>query len=204
MNNKQNEHRIGDIIAHWNVEHTPEERREHLCWANNFLKKTGFDRMMQAKLTRPIVCWFLGYPHTGLDIVLKKPYQNRVYRDWKTRARIVNLSVFHLCFSRTVGVYDFDRAQTEVASLTSNCKSAADAARISSWKGWEGSVCECTMRTDARYYGYRCRNCSGYDGDPGDSFIYGEDWDFVHSKVADVLCKIVNRLGLCHVRTDEK
>ncbi len=174
MKNNQKEHRLGEIIAHWNVEHKPDERMAHLRWAQSFLKETGLGRMLQAKLTRPRVCWSLGYPHTGVDIVLKKPYQNRVYRDWKTRARIVNLSVFHLWFERTVGVYDFNRAQTEVASMTSNCKSAADAARISAWKGWEGSVCECTLRTDARSYGYRCRNYSGYDGYlHGDGFYYG-------------------------------
>ena len=204
MKNNQKEHRLGEIIAHWNVEHKPDERLAHLRWAQSFLKETGLNRMLQAKLTRPRVCWSLGYPHTGVDIVLKKPYQNRVYRDWKTRARIVNLSVFHLWFARTVGVYDFDRYKTEVVSLTSSCKSAADAARISAWKGWEGSVCECTMRTDARSYGYRCRNYSGYDGDPGDSFNYGADWAFVHGKIAEALYRIVDRLGLRQVRVEAK
>lgn len=199
MENSQKEHRLGDIIAHWNVEHTPEERHAHLRWAQGFLKETGLDRMMQAKLTRPSVCWLLGYPHTGLDIVLKEPYRNRVYRDRKTRARIVNLSVFHLSFARTVGVYDFNTAQNEVSRMIGSCKSAADAARISAWEGWEGSVCECTLRTDARSYGYRCRNYSGYDGDPGDSFTYGADWESVHSEVAGALYRIVDRLGLRQV-----
>ena len=143
-------HRLGEIIAHWNLEHKPEERQAHLDWARRFLKESGLDRFMTARLAKPSVCWILGWPKTVLDLKLRKRYRNRTYRHRGSGARVIGLSVIHVTFTRCAGVYDFDKAQNEVHQMTWKCKGPEDAARISAWKGWEGECCDYALRTDAR------------------------------------------------------
>lgn len=189
-------HRLGEIIAHWNLEHTPEERQAHLDWANAFLKESGLDKFMTARMRKPSELWVLGWPKTVLDLKLRRKYCNRTYRHRGSGARIINLSVFHITFTRCAGVYDFDRAQNEVHQMTRKCKGPKDAARISAWTGWDGTVCDYTLRTDARHIGYGCRHASGYDGDSGDSFKYGPDFTDIHKRLGDVLYRIVDDLQL--------
>lgn len=193
-------HRLGDLIAHWNLEHKPEERQAHLDWANAFLKESGLDKFMMARLAKPSECWILGWPKTVLDLKLRKRYRNRTYRHRGSGARIINLSVIHVTFMRAAGVYEFDRAQNEVHPLTEKCKGPEDAARISAWKGWEGECYDYTLRTDARCIEYKCRLASGYDGNRGDSFHYGPDWDNVHGQLEKVLYTMVDDLQLRYVR----
>ena len=197
---EKKEHRLGEIIAHWNLEHTDKERKAHLDWARRFLKDSGLDKFMTARLAKPSECWSLGWPKTVLDLKLRKRYRNRTYRHHGSGARIVNLSVIHLMFARQAGVYGFDRHINEVHELTWECKGPEGAARISAWSGWDGTVCDYFLRTDAQHYCYRCRLPSGYGGEPGDSFGYGPDWDDVHKQVCDALYRIVDELGLRYVK----
>lgn len=191
---------LGKIIAHWNLEHSDEERKAHLDWANGFLKEAGLGKFMTAQLKKPSELWSLGWPKTVVDLKLRRKYCGRTYRHRGTGARVVNLSVIHLTFARQAGVYDYDRAMTKVHPMTDKCEGEKDAARISAWKGWEGTVCDCTLRTDAKHYCYRCRLPSGYDGNPGDSFNYGPDFDDIHKQLGDIIYRIVDDLGLRRVR----
>lgn len=192
-------HRLGEIIAHWNLEHTDKERQAHLNWANAFLKESGLDRFMTAQMKKPSELWVLGWPKTQIDLKLRKRYLNRTYRHRGSGARIVGLSVIHLTFARQAGVYELGKHTNEVHAQTWSCKGPKDAARISAWKGWEGTVCDCTLRTDAKHYCYRCRLPSGYDGNPGDSFNYGPDFDDIHKRLGDILYRIVDDLQLRRV-----
>lgn len=196
-------HRLGEIIAHWNLEHTDEERKAHLDWARQFLKKSGLDRFMTARMVKPSELWCLGWPKTRIDLRLRKRYLNRIYRHRGTGARITGLSVIHIWFTRDAGVYDFDRAQNEVHPMTDKCKGPTDAARISAWKGWDGTVCDYTLRTDARHICYKCRVASGYAGNSGDSFKYGPDFDDIHRRLGDVLYRIADDLQLRNVKEEK-
>ena len=200
MSDEKKEHRLGEIVAHWNLEHTDKERKAHLDWARRFLKESGLDRFMTARLAKPSECWILGWPHTSLDLKLRKRYCNRTYRHRGSGARIIGLSVFHIWFTRCAGVYDFNKHNEDVHAQTLKCKGPKDAARISAWKGWEGEVCDYTLRTNARYIGYRCRHASGYDGDSGDSFKYGPDFNDIHTRLGDVIYRIVDDLQLRNVK----
>lgn len=200
MNAKRGEGRIGDLIAHWNLEHTTRERQAHLDWIKAFLKQAGMDRLMTVRMLTPSVLWCLGWPKTRIDLRLRKKYRNRVYRHRGTGSRIVGLSVIHLTFAHQAGVYDLDKHNEYVHAQQWACKGPKDAARISAWRGWEGAACEYALRTDARHICYRCRTASGYDGSPGDSFAYGPDWSDVHGKLGDTLYRIVDGLQLRYIK----
>ena len=198
--NKNGRANIRELIAHWNLEHEPDERKAHLDRIRGFLKETGLDQFLTARMIKPAELWSLGWPKTRIDVHLRKPYRHRVYRHRRTGARSVDLSVIHLMFARQAGVYGFDRHVNEVHELTWECKGPEGAARISAWDGWDGTVCDYFLRTDAKHYGYRCRLPSGYGGEPGDSFGYGPDWDDVHRQVCDALYRIVDELGLRYIK----
>lgn len=197
---KEKTQQLGKIIAHWNLEHSSKERKAHLDWANGFLKEAGLEKYMTAQLKNPIGSWTLGWPKTVVDLKLRKKYCGKIYRHMRTKGRVAGLSVIHLTFARQAGVFDFNRAMNEVHLMTDKCEGAKDAARISAWKGWDGTVCEYCLCTDAKYYEYRSRNCSGYSGGWDNSFKYGPDWDDVHRRLGDVLYRIVDDLGLRRVR----
>lgn len=198
--NKNDKVNISELIAHWNLERKPDERKAHLDRIRVFLKKTGLDQFMAARMMKPEELWMLGWPRTRIDVRLRKPYLHRVYRHRRTRARIANLSVIHLTFARQAGVYEYNRHMNEVHERAWACKGPKDAARISAWRGWDGTVCDYFLRTDAKHYCYRCRLPSGYAGAPGDSFGYGPDWDDVHRQVCNALYRIVDALGLRYVK----
>ena len=195
-----NNHGLGEIIAHWNLEHTPAERKSHLDWAQKFLKESGLDRFMTARARRPSELWSLGWPKTRIDLRLRKPYCGRTYRHRGTGARVTGLSVIRLTFAHQAGVYDLDKHCYEVRKRTDGCTGAEQAAEISAWKGWEGAVCEYSLRTDARHIAYRCRIASGYGGNPGDAFGYGPDWADVHRQLEQVLYAMVDDLQLKYVK----
>lgn len=193
--------KIGDIIAYWNLEHTKAARNLHMKYFKQFLKTTGLDEIMEVRdATYPYgdCIDMLGYPRTRIDLVLKEKHRQRIYRNRLTGGRVRNLTVIHLSFARNAGVYDPDKHGTEVLKLTSlNPISARDAARISRWSGWEDTVCEYTLSTDARYCRYRGRLWTGFDGArPGDSFGYAREWGEVHDKAADAVYSIVTCLGI--------
>lgn len=200
MSEEKKEHRLGEIIAHWNLEHTDKERKAHLDWARRFLKESGLDRFMTARLAKPSVCWALGWPSTVLDLKLRKRYLNRTYRHRGSGARIVNLSVIHVTFRRAAGVYEYNKHNEDVYERTLKCKGPKDAARISAWKDWEGECYEYSLRTDARCIKYKCRLASRYDGNRGDSFHYGPDWDNVHGQLEKVLCTMADDLQLRYIK----
>lgn len=192
--------KLGQIIAHWNLEHTDEERKAHLDWLTGFLKQTGLDRFMYPRMADPEELWTLGWPKTRIDLKLRKRYLGRVYRHRRTGSRITRLSVIRLCFAHQAGVYSYDKAMKVVHPMTGMCRGPADAARISAWDGWEGASCDYSLMTDAREYCYRCRLFSGYDGNAGDSFGYGRNWADVHAALGNVICKMVDDLGLRYVK----
>ena len=198
-----NNHGLGELIAHWNLEHTPAERKCHLDWAQKFLEASGLDRFMTARARRPSELWSLGWPKTRIDLRLRKPYCGRTYRHRGTGARIAGLSVIHLTFAHQAGIYDIGKHYDEVHRMTRECTGAEQAAEISSWKGWEGTVCEYSLRTDARHTAYRCRIASGYAGNTGDAFGYGPDWEDVHRQLEQVLHTMVDDLQLKHLKEDK-
>lgn len=200
---RDDKHELGEIIAHWNLEHTPAERKYHLDWAQKFLEVSGLDRFMTARARRPSELWTLGWPRTRIDLRLRKPYCGRTYRHRGTGDRIAGLSVIHLTFAHQAGVYDHDKHGDEVRRMTGACAGAGQAAEISAWKGWEGTVCEYSLRTDARHIAYRCRTASGYDGNPGDAFGYGPDWEDVHGQLEKALYAMVDDLQLKYVKEDK-
>lgn len=195
-----NRHGLGDIIAHWNLEHTPAERKCHLDWVQKFLEASGLDRFMTARARKPSELWTLGWPRTRIDLRLRKPYCGRTYRHRGTGDRITGLSVIHLTFAHQAGVYDHDKHCGEVSRITGECTGAEQADEISAWKGWEGTVCEYSLRTDARHIAYRCRTASGYCGNPGDAFGYGPDWEDVHGQLENVLYTMVDDLRLKYAK----
>lgn len=193
--------KIGDIIAYWNLEHTKAARNLHMKYFKQFLKTTGIDEIMEARdatYSYGTCIDMLGYPRTGIDLVLKEKHRQQIYRNRLTGGRVRDLTVIHLSFARNAGVYDPDKHGTEVMKLTSrNPISARDAARISRWPGWEDTVCEYMLKTDARYCRYRGKLWTGFDGArPGDSFGYARDWGEVHDKAADAVYSIVTYLGI--------
>ena len=200
---RDDKHGMGDIIAHWNLEHTPAERKSHLDWAQKFLEASGLDRFMTARARKPSELWSLGWPKTRIDLRLRKPYCGRTYRHRGTGDRITGLSVIHLTFAHQAGVYDLAKHYDEVRRMTGACAGAAQAAEISAWKGWEGTVCEYSLRTDARHIAYRCRTASGYDGNPGDAFGYGPDWEDAHGQLEKALYTMVDDLQLEYGKEDK-
>ena len=197
--NKKN---IGDIIAYWNVEHTKADRKAHLDKTVKFLEDTGLDRVFDVK---DVSCpeWdnkpsLLGYPKTRIDLCLKAPYTGRVYRHSETKARVKGLSVIHLNFAKTAGVYSYERHTKEIQPMTSKRVFSEKQARaISNWKGWDDTVCECSLRTNAKYCAYKCRSWTGFDGErPGDSYNYAQNWNDVHDKAFDAVYRMVHKLGI--------
>lgn len=196
--NKKN---VGDLIAYWNVEHTKADRKKHFDKILEFVKITGLDEIFDVKdVSFP--CFDskpseMGYPATRIDLVLKTPYRNEVYRHSDTKDRLKDLSVIHLVFRKQAGVYDCNRYADEVLSMTLKCASEKTARKITNWQGWDDFVCEYAMMTNGKYYRYKCQSCSDFSGETaGDSFNYAENWDDVHNKVFDAVYRIVHKFGI--------